>query len=543
MSAVYLAEHQVSKQQRALKVLPRSKVADPSYFDRFYREGRAAASLNHSNVVRVHDIASDGDVHYLVMEYVPGQNIAQLVKEQGPLDFQTSLHYLQQAVAGLQHAHENQVIHRDVKPGNLLVTPAGDLKVLDLGLALVCDEETSLTELHGDHVFGTTDYLSPEQAMNSHRVDHRTDIYSLGCTLYFMLTGEPPFPKGSPAERIEMHRRQKPNPITTVRPDCPPALQDLCFKMMAKKPADRYQDCAALSQALNEFMATTSFAATETPTGTPEANLAPSIDSEVDHLERSQVEQIEKEHSAAQNPPDNRKINLDNAERQPIKSKSKAKVKEQQLKSTREVLSPQSAWGGAVPLPTQPQHSHETERDVVPHKGVSSHKENERRTKTKRTAPQKEFVAEKQGGAGHERRPREVGSQRGEAGNQQGEAGNQRGEAGNQKRETESKQRKVAGQQVGASQDKQNAFPGIVEQSGAKSSTVPVKIRAEQRRVLRGKKRAQSQWLAIGIVAVLILALMLCLAIIHWLTKRDLDRNQQVRNENQNAATAVTVIR
>ena len=184
MSSVYLAEHSITGKRRALKVLPKKKIADKSYLDRFYREGRAAASLNDPNVVRVYDICSEGDTHYMVMEFVKGRDLYEIVKEEGALDFDLALDYIGQTAKGLAHAHERKLVHRDIKPANLLVT-GKVVKILDLGLALLTEDEDeeSLTVLHNEKVMGTADYLSPEQAVNSHEVDHRADIYSLGCTL------------------------------------------------------------------------------------------------------------------------------------------------------------------------------------------------------------------------------------------------------------------------------------------------------------------------------------------------------------------------
>ncbi len=246
MSTVYLAQHTIFNQKRAIKVLPKKRIDDKSYLDRFYREGRAAASLNHKNIVRVYDIDNDGNTHYLVMEYVNGNDIYEMVRENGPLDYRTAVDFTIQSLTGLQHAHSNNLVHRDIKPANLLVTPDGVVKILDLGLALFREDETSLTVMHNEKVLGTADYLSPEQAVDSHNVDHRADVYSLGCTLYYMLTGKPPFYEGTIAQRIAMHQARMPETIMKFREDCPNRLEKICFKMMAKKPDDRYQKCNEL---------------------------------------------------------------------------------------------------------------------------------------------------------------------------------------------------------------------------------------------------------------------------------------------------------
>jgi serine/threonine protein kinase len=244
MSSVYLAQHKISEQFRAIKVLPRKKVADRSYLDRFYLEARVAASLNHPNVIRIYDICNEGDTHYMVMEYVDGTDLYELGKKDGALDFNSAAKFTAQAAEGLIHAHEQDLVHRDIKPANLFKTDQGLIKILDLGLALVNqDDSQSLTVLHNEKVMGTADYLSPEQAVNSHDVDSRADIYSLGCTLYFLLTGHPPFPKGSLAQRIAMHQSQAPTSLYESRPECPESLVKICEKMMAKNANDRYQTC------------------------------------------------------------------------------------------------------------------------------------------------------------------------------------------------------------------------------------------------------------------------------------------------------------
>lgn len=256
MSSVYLAEHKISGKKRAIKVLPKKRVSDKSYLDRFYLEGRAAAALNHPNVVRIYDICNEADTHYMVMEYVKGRDLYETVKAQGPLGFADAADYVAQAAEGLSHAHEKGLVHRDIKPANLLLTDEGVVKILDLGLALLQEEETeSLTVLYNEKVMGTADYLSPEQAINSHEVDHRADIYSLGCTLYYLLTSKPPFAEGTLAQRIAKHQTAEPPSIKEQRSDCPDELIAICQKMMRKNPAERYADCNELAQVAQHFTA------------------------------------------------------------------------------------------------------------------------------------------------------------------------------------------------------------------------------------------------------------------------------------------------
>ena len=257
MSSVYLAESKSTSQKRAIKVLPKKKVSDKSYLDRFYREGKAAAALNHPHVVRIYDINNSGDTHYMVMEYVKGADLYDRVKDDGPMAVEDAADAIFQAAKGLKHAHEHQMVHRDIKPANLLMTDEGVLKILDLGLALFSEEgEESLTVMYNERVMGTADYLSPEQAVNSHEVDHRADIYSLGCTLYFLLTGRPPFSKGTLAQRIAMHQTQEPDPIHSIRPEVPQIIVDICSRMMRKKPEERFANCDEIMSVLKSFLKT-----------------------------------------------------------------------------------------------------------------------------------------------------------------------------------------------------------------------------------------------------------------------------------------------
>ena len=256
MSSVYLAEHKLMNQRRAIKVLPKGRVGESSYLARFHLEAKATASLDHRNIVRAYDVDNVGDTHFLVMEFVPGQDLQSIVRQQGPLPLETAANYLYQTAEGLQHAHESNLVHRDVKPANLLIDGDGVVKILDLGLALFSeDEAASLTVAHNENVLGTADYLAPEQALNSHTVDARADIYGLGCTMYFLLTGHPPFPEGTLAQRIALHQAQMPADIREDRPDCPAELVDICFKMIQKKPADRYASCREVAADLAAWLA------------------------------------------------------------------------------------------------------------------------------------------------------------------------------------------------------------------------------------------------------------------------------------------------
>jgi len=222
---------------------------------RFHQEGQAAARLDHKNIVRAYDIDNEGTIHYLVMEFIEGRDLQQLVKAKGPLDYDLAADYIAQAADGLEHAHNSGLIHRDIKPANLLVDGKGVVKILDMGLARFDDEErSSLTVAHEENVLGTADYLSPEQALDSHNVDRRADIYSLGCTLYFLLTGHPPFPEGTLPQRLMMHQTKAPRSVLEDRPDAPRDLVMICQKMMVKAREGRHQNAAEVARDLRAWL-------------------------------------------------------------------------------------------------------------------------------------------------------------------------------------------------------------------------------------------------------------------------------------------------
>ncbi|MEO1999920.1 MAG: protein kinase, partial [Planctomycetaceae bacterium] len=247
MSSVYLAEHMVMHRQCAIKVLPSNRVDDASYLARFEREAQAVAALDHPNIVRAYDVdyqqSGKQRIHYLVMEYVNGRELNTIVKSGGPIGFKLAADLMRQSADGLAHAHQAGLVHRDIKPSNLLVDTAGTVKILDLGLArMYTDSESySVTVDNEQKVLGTIDYLAPEQALNSHEVDARADIYGLGCTFYFLLAGHAPFTEGTIAQRIMAHQTIEPPALNTLRSDIPPRLQQLVQRMMAKRLEERYQ--------------------------------------------------------------------------------------------------------------------------------------------------------------------------------------------------------------------------------------------------------------------------------------------------------------
>lgn len=261
MGAVFLAEHEMMRRRCAIKVLPHSSIKEgSSVLSRFYVEAQAVAALDHQNIVRAYDVSKEvkdnKEIHYLVMEYVEGEDVQGMVNDQGPLDYVRAADLIRQTANGLAHAHENGLVHRDIKPANLLVDKKGVVKILDLGLARFFDDsdEASLTKEHNETVLGTADYLSPEQALNSHDVDHRTDVYSLGCTAYFMVTGHPPFPDGTVAQRLVAHQVKTPKPIRDERVDAPADLVAIIDKMMAKEPEKRFQTAADIGTTLAAWL-------------------------------------------------------------------------------------------------------------------------------------------------------------------------------------------------------------------------------------------------------------------------------------------------
>lgn len=256
---VYLAEHEVMKRMVALKVLPPSVSSEQAILERFRREAQAAAALDHPNIVRAYDFRQEGQLHFLVMEYVNGPSLEQVLQSHGPLSVPVACEYIRQAALGLQHAHEAGLVHRDIKPGNLLVDPTGMVKILDMGLARFTPEgQESLTKKFDENtVMGTADYLAPEQALNLHHVDSRADIYSLGATLYALLAGEPPFASGTVTQKLLWHQMRDPTPLHERRSDVPEEVELIVATMMAKDIQQRYQSAAEVAEVLSAFCSTT----------------------------------------------------------------------------------------------------------------------------------------------------------------------------------------------------------------------------------------------------------------------------------------------
>lgn len=278
MGAVYKALHTRLGKIVALKVLPPERMRDAAVIARFDREMKAAGGIEHPNVVRATDAGEVDGVHFLVMEHVEGCTVSQLLAERGPLPVAEACEIARQTCLGLQRIHEAGLVHRDVKPANLMLTPQGQVKLLDLGLAR-WKESLAEHDLTTDSVgLGTIDYLAPEQAANARQADIRADLYSLGCTLYKLLSGQTPFTAGqfpSPAAQLLAHATLAPPPIRQLRGDVPPELETILRKLLAKNPADRFSTPRDLAEALEPWSAApSSAAARSSPLPLPEELLA-----------------------------------------------------------------------------------------------------------------------------------------------------------------------------------------------------------------------------------------------------------------------------
>jgi serine/threonine protein kinase len=284
MGKVYKARHQLMGRIVALKIIRKERLANPDTVRRFRREIQAAAQLTHPNVVLAYDADQIGDSHFFAMEFVDGIDLGKLVKDKGPLPIREACDYIRQAALGLQHAHDRGLIHRDIKPSNLLLTTSreetvraalsgvisanavermkstetilGVVKILDMGLARLqenADGNAPSKLTHEGLVIGTPDFLAPEQARNSSKVDIRADLYGLGGTLYFLLTGQVPYPGGTPTEKLLKHAIDPPPEVLALRPDTPTPLVAILKKLLAKNPDDRYQVPGELAAELDPF--------------------------------------------------------------------------------------------------------------------------------------------------------------------------------------------------------------------------------------------------------------------------------------------------
>jgi len=260
MGVVYQAEHRMMERVVAVKVVNRRLLSSRLAVDRFQLEVRAAARLHHPNIVTAFDAEQVGELHLLVMEFVDGVNLADYVAHHGPLPVEKACDIARQAAFGLQHAHEQGMVHRDIKPHNLMLTRAGTIKILDFGLARFASEAGTRESANAGHltgsraILGTPDYAAPEQLLDARTADIRADIYSLGCTLYFLLAGQPPF-SGSALERLTGQLRQTPRLLSDVRQDVPVALADQVARLLAEAPEDRWPMPLDVAMALEPFCA------------------------------------------------------------------------------------------------------------------------------------------------------------------------------------------------------------------------------------------------------------------------------------------------
>lgn len=253
MGSVFKARHRVMDRLVALKVI-RPELTRADIVERFQREIRAAGSLSHPNIVTAHDAEQAGSVHFLVVEFVEGMSLDRIVAKQGRLPVGVACEYIRQAAEGLQHAYERGMVHRDIKPQNLMCTDQEVVKILDFGLAKVYSDSSTTSALtHGGGMMGTPDYIAPEQADDAKTADTRSDIYSLGCTLYFLLRGEPPYPRGSLVQKLMAHMEKQAETLSSFRDDVPERLEAIIQRAMAKNPDDRFQCPSDFGDALMEF--------------------------------------------------------------------------------------------------------------------------------------------------------------------------------------------------------------------------------------------------------------------------------------------------
>ena len=254
MGQVLLCEHLRMRSLVALKVLPPDRLENPTSLERFYREARASAALRDEHLVRAYDLDSDGEFHYLVMEYVYGVSLQQLVQQRGPLELNRALDYIRQAAIGLSRIHAAGLVHRDIKPGNIMVDRKGTVILLDLGLARFrLDQADDLTDrLEEGVVLGTADYIAPEQVDASSKADGKADLYSLGFTLYFLLAGKPPFATGTVSQKVLWHKTRHVD-LREARLGIPEELARIFERMTAKNPQDRFETPEQLAEALDSL--------------------------------------------------------------------------------------------------------------------------------------------------------------------------------------------------------------------------------------------------------------------------------------------------
>ena len=291
MGVVFKAEHRMMGRLVAIKVINAKLIEHPQAVARFRAEVQAAGRLSHPNIVQAYDAEQAGDVHFLAMEYVDGISLAELVRRKGPLPFKQAAAIVRKVAHGLHHAFKQGMVHRDIKPQNIMVSQEGKVRVLDFGLARLVRERDSepidalapmdrmrrtadALTLHGS-VLGTPDYIAPEQVEDSHSADTRSDIYSLGCTCFYLLTGQPPYAGGTIMEKLLAHTDQTPPEIQSIRDDVPDGLARLVARMMERSPDDRFQTPIELANACDRFLDNAEPSATPTLPAIGEATMKP----------------------------------------------------------------------------------------------------------------------------------------------------------------------------------------------------------------------------------------------------------------------------
>lgn len=256
MGTVYLARDSEGGQHVALKILPpKVAKAEERLLARFKREKDISQKVQHPHLARAMDVGVVQDVHYIAMEYIPGQTLYRDVTGNGPLPVARAAHLFAEVALALAHAHSQGVIHRDLKPSNIMVTPHDHAKVLDLGLAYTQGEEVDDIEVVGGkgYIVGSIDYMAPEQTRDPTNIDARADLYALGCCLYFALTGSPPFPEGTIYDKVKAHRHRPPEPIRVRNAQVPEGFAAIVHKLLAKAPAERYASAVELAAALEPW--------------------------------------------------------------------------------------------------------------------------------------------------------------------------------------------------------------------------------------------------------------------------------------------------
>lgn len=249
MAEVYLAQQQSLRRQVAFKVLKLSLAGDENYVRRFHNEAQAAAALVHANIVQIHEVGQIDGTHFIVQEYVPGQNLKQYLASHGAMDVPLAVAIMRQVTAALHKAGQQGIVHRDIKPDNIMLSTAGEVKVADFGLARLTGDDQALTLTQVGTTMGTPLYMSPEQAEGK-SLDPRSDIYSLGVTCYHMLAGRPPFYADTALAVAVQHLKSEPQNLETTRADLPGDLCRIVHRMLAKNPNERYQDAVELMQDL-----------------------------------------------------------------------------------------------------------------------------------------------------------------------------------------------------------------------------------------------------------------------------------------------------